>query len=101
MRHTFSTNFDARLFGEDVIAPLTHAWRERLPVLVSLSDACEPHELFGLVERIAATAAFVVIAGHEIPIPAIRAVEAASLVVPEDRCAGRARSRHRGRRGCA
>jgi len=43
-----------------VLSPLRQALHDRLPVRVSLSDAGEPHELIGLVERIAASAAFAV-----------------------------------------
>ncbi len=104
MRHALSSSFDAWEFSEDVIEPLHQASRDRSLVRVTLRDTCEPHELVGLVERVAATAAFAVIAGQEVPIPAIRAVDVGSLVKPEDLedCrVGRARSRYRGRRGCA
>lgn len=100
MRHVLS--FDEGEFGEEVIEQLNHAWRDRLPVRVSLRDACEPQELNGLVERIAATAAFIVINGYEVPLPAIQAVDVWSLVVPDHhRCTPPKRRRFRGRSRCA
>lgn len=98
MRHALNPSFDAGEFGEDVIAPLAQAWHDDLPVRVSLRDACEPHQLVGLVERIFATFAFVVINGREVPIPAIRAVEMASLVESAHRCGRPMLARRHGRR---
>lgn len=98
MRHPLNNDYYEWEFTDSVLSPLHRAMRDQLPVRVSLSAACEPHELIGLVERVAASAAFVVIAGCEVPIPAIRAVQIASLAAPRHRCGRPVRSR---RRGCA